>query len=578
MLKSIMETSGGFIPLPTIYNSKTVDPQIDTSHKVFQLETAMGAAIECFQGAAAVQVPRSRFAPVKKCSDLFLLRSDAYVINADSVLTLNPSCHGNIPVVEMDAVKFVQHLEECTRGGYPSLIHCQKLKVVGEVYMSSRNIFKGEVTVTNTVKNDPKILPAGVYENCNLDISDYPNLGALKIYTMSTVPYLDQKPGTSGLRKKTKKFQEGFYLHNFIQSTFNALKALGVDVGEGSLLVGGDGRYYNDYAIQIIIRIAIANGVRRVIVAENGLMSTPAVSAVIRERGPTYLKCFGAFILTASHNPGGPDEDFGIKYNCENGGPAPEVMTDMIYDITKTITTIKMCCDIPVIDLSVKNHVYTIATKDGSSEVNIEVISTTAQHIELLKTIFDFPKLRQLIARPDFSMRYDCMHGVQGPYAHEVFINELGASPSSLLNSVPKTDFNGGHADPNLTYARDICEIMKVDRAGLPIAHDFANGEAAIPCFGAAADGDADRNMILGRRFFVTPSDSLAIIAAHADIIPFFQLQGGLKSVARSMPTSCAVDRVAKALNLHCFEVPTGWKFFGNIMDSKVPNYCLHIY
>jgi phosphoglucomutase len=199
----------------------------------------------------------------------------------------------------------------------------------------------------------------------------------------------------------------------------------------------------------------------------------------------------------------------------------------------------------------------------------INVISSTEHHINLLKSIFDFDKLRSLVSRSDFKMCYDCMHGVQGPYAYEVFVNQLGLSPSCLINAIPKNDFNGGHADPNLTYARDICEILKVDIRGDKIevpAEELSN----IPCFGAAADGDADRNMILGRQFFVTPSDSLAIIAAHADIIPFFRVQGGLKSVARSMPTSGAVDKVAEALNLHLFEVPTGWKFFGNIMDSKV--------
>eukprot|EP00595_Chromulina_sp_UTEXLB2642_P000226 CAMPEP_0196761712 /NCGR_PEP_ID=MMETSP1095-20130614/1014_1 /TAXON_ID=96789 ORGANISM="Chromulina nebulosa, Strain UTEXLB2642" /NCGR_SAMPLE_ID=MMETSP1095 /ASSEMBLY_ACC=CAM_ASM_000446 /LENGTH=1067 /DNA_ID=CAMNT_0042111603 /DNA_START=38 /DNA_END=3241 /DNA_ORIENTATION=- len=565
LLKNLMISKGGFVPLPTILNSKTVDPQQDTSTPVFQLETAMGAAIECFPGAGAVVVPRSRFAPVKKCSDLLLLKSDAYLVNSSYVLELNPKCNGVAPIVDLDDKKFklVQHLDVATRGGYPSLVDCRKLTIKGEVWLSSRNIFIGDVVVINN-SSEPKFLPYGIYNNTTIDLSNSPGLGPLRPYNISTTPFADQKPGTSGLRKKTKLFENGLYLHNFVQSTFNALKDNGTDVTDGALVIGGDGRYYNLVAIQVITKIAIANGVKRIIIGKDGLFSTPAVSAVIREKGPVWQKAFGSFILTASHNPGGPNEDFGIKYNCENGGPAPEKLTDDIYQLTTTITSIKIATDFPTIDVSKLGSVlYT--SNDGTLNVSIDVISSTEAHITLLKSIFDFNSIKTLISRPDFSFKYDCMHGVQGPYAKAFFVDEIGAPEDCLVNAIPKDDFNGGHADPNLTYARTICDLLGVDQKGLPI-HGHVNEP---PVFGAAADGDADRNMILGRRFFVTPSDSLAVIAAHADIIPFFNQQGGLKSVARSMPTSGAVDLVAKKLNLNLFETPTGWKFFGNVMDSK---------
>ena len=267
------------------------------------------------------------------------------------------------------------------------------------------------------------------------------------VSNLVTQPIDGQKPGTSGLRKKTKVFQNGYYLHNFVQSTFDALSQEGVDVSDGALLIGGDGRYYNDVATQVIIKIAAANGVRRVVIGKDNLLSTPAVSAIIRERGPRWQKIFGAFILTASHNPGGPDEDFGIKYNCDNGGPAPEGLTSAIYQLTTSITNIKMCSDFPDIDTATIGTV-SIPNKDNSSQVVVDVISSTEEHVKLLETIFDFNAIRALISRPDFEFRYDCMHGVQGPYAHEVFINKLGAPVESIINAIPKNDFNGGHADP----------------------------------------------------------------------------------------------------------------------------------
>lgn len=323
-------------------------------------------------------------------------------------------------------------------------------------------------------------------------------------------------------------------------------------------MIGGDGRYHNDVAIQTIIAMAAANGVRRMWVGKDGLLSTPAVSAIIRERGPQWQSAFGAFILTASHNPGGPEEDFGIKFNCKNGEPAPEKLTNAIFENTTKIESYRKVQKMPEIDLS----------KVGTTEVEgvtVEIIDSTEAHVALLKSIFDFPSIKAFLDRPDFSMVYDSMHGVNGPYAKAVFVDELGQDVSVCMNAVSKDDFNGGHADPNLTYAKELVALMGLNAKGEKI--DV--GEKSIPSFGAAADGDADRNMILGSQFFVTPSDSLAIISDNADCIPFISAQGGLKGVARSMPTSGAVDLVAKKRGFDLFETPTGWKYFGNLMDSK---------
>lgn len=254
-----------------------------------------------------------------------------------------------------------------------------------------------------------------------------------------------------------------------------------------------------------------------------------------------------------------------IKYNCENGGPAPDELTDDIYAKTTTIKSYKICKDFPTVDLSTPG-VTSVLADDGSTEVNVEVISATETQVALLKSIFDFTAIKALLDRPDFTMVYDSMHGVNGPYAKKVFIDELGQPADVLLNADPKEDFNGGHADPNLTYAKELVAIMGLNRKGDIID----TGDSKVPSFGAAADGDGDRNMILGTKFFVSPSDSLAVIAANANAIPYFKTQGGLKAVARSMPTSGAVDRVAKDLNFDLFETPTGWKYFGNLMDSKV--------
>jgi phosphoglucomutase len=546
-----------------IKNAKTIDPKDDASTKVIQLETAMGAAIECFKNSGAVCVDRDRFAPVKKCGDLLTLRSDVYSVTPDSRLVLS---EGVVAAPEMDIdgkkYKLVDALERALALGTPSLKKCTNLKVDGYVYFSRRNILVGTVKIVNSSK-EPKVLPPGKYQNCTVDLSAAPGLGALLPAKMDTAPIAGQKPGTSGLRKKTKEFMTGNYLKNFVQSTLNAVKASGVEMATQTLSIGGDGRYFNDEAIQIIIKMAVANGVNHILVGENGLLSTPAMSAVIRERGPSYMKSFGGFILTASHNPGGPNEDFGIKYNVENGGPAPEGFTDLIYKNTTTLTEYLICPDFPTVDLNVCG-ITKVESSCGSALVTVEVIDAVEQHVDLLKSVFDFGAIKKLLDRPDFSMVYDCMHGVQGPYARAVFVDELEQPQSCLLNAVPKDDFGGHHADPNLTYAVDLVDMMGLDKDGSAVGTSHTP-----PSFGAAADGDADRNMICGTQFFVTPSDSLAILAHHANIVPFFRDYGGLKAVARSMPTSGAVDLVAEKNNLKLFETPTGWKYFGNLMDSK---------
>ncbi|XP_077241112.1 phosphoglucomutase, cytoplasmic [Tasmannia lanceolata] len=381
-----------------------------------------------------------------------------------------------------------------------------------------------------------------------------------KVSRKATSPIDGQKPGTSGLRKKVTVFKQPNYLHNFVQSTFNALTL--EKVKGATLVVSGDGRYFSKDAIQIIIKMAAANGVRRVWVGQNGLLSTPAVSAVIRERvGADGSKASGSFILTASHNPGGPHEDFGIKYNMENGGPAPEGITDRIYDNTKTIKEYFIAEDLPDVDISIIG-VTNFSGHEG--QFDVDVFDSTNDYVKLMKSIFDFESIQNLLASPKFSFCYDALHGVAGIYAKRIFIQELGARESSLLNCTPKEDFGGGHPDPNLTYAKELVARMGLGKA---------NSQEEPPEFGAAADGDADRNMVLGKRFFVTPSDSVAIIAANAvQAIPYFT--SGLKGVARSMPTSAALDVVATNLKLKFFEVPTGWKFFGNLMDAGLCSVC----
>ncbi|XP_028089400.1 phosphoglucomutase, chloroplastic isoform X2 [Camellia sinensis] len=365
----------------------------------------------------------------------------------------------------------------------------------------------------------------------------------IKIKSVPTKPIEGQKTGTSGLRKKVKVFMEENYLANWIQALFNSLPP--EDYNNGLLVLGGDGRYFNREAAQIIIKIAAGNGVGKIFVGKEGIMSTPAVSAVIRKR-----KANGGFIMSASHNPGGPEYDWGIKFNYSSGQPAPESITDKIYGNTLSISEIKMA-EIPDVDLSCVG-----VTKYGNFIV--EVVDPVFDYLELMENVFDFSLIRSLVSRSDFRFIFDAMHAVTGAYAKPIFVDKLGASPESISNGVPLEDFGHGHPDPNLTYAKDLVDIMYGE-----------NG----PDLGAASDGDGDRNMILGHAFFVTPSDSVAIIAANAqEDIPYFR--SGPKGLARSMPTSGALDRVAQKLNLPFFEVPTGWKFFGNLMDAGNLSIC----
>jgi phosphoglucomutase len=373
------------------------------------------------------------------------------------------------------------------------------------------------------------------------------NLSGKVTLTIATTPFDDQKPGTSGLRKRVTVFQQLHYLENFVQAIFDSISAPQAcpELGRkgATLILGGDGRYFNLEAIQIILRMAAANGFGRVLVGQNGILSTPAASCVIRK-----YATFGGIILSASHNPGGPGGDFGIKYNTANGGPAPEKITEAIFAASRRIAQYRII-DAPDVALDSLGD-YAIG------DMTVSVIDPVRDYVDLLETLFDFSAIRKLLAG-GFRIKFDAMHAVNGPYAREIFLNRLGAPADSIMNCVPLPDFGNGHPDPNLTYAHELVEILYGENA---------------PDFGAASDGDGDRNMILGRHFFVTPSDSLAILTANARLTPGYL--DGLKGVARSMPTSAAVDRVAKELGIPCFETPTGWKFFGNLMDAGRVTLC----
>ncbi|MEO9649983.1 MAG: alpha-D-glucose phosphate-specific phosphoglucomutase [Roseobacter sp.] len=357
--------------------------------------------------------------------------------------------------------------------------------------------------------------------------------------TISKGPFEGQKPGTSGLRKKTRVFMEAGYLECFVQSTFNAI---GGASGK-TFVVGGDGRYFNAQAIQTILKMAAANGATRAIVGQGGLLSTPAVSHLIRHR-----KTDGGLVLSASHNPGGIDEDFGIKYNISNGGPAPESVTARMFEETGSITEYTTS-DAADIDLKTQGE-YQI---EG---MTVEVVNPVTDYAALMEKLFDFDKIRALFSG-GFSLRFDAMHAVTGPYAKAILEDTLGAPAGSVLNAVPSEDFGGGHPDPNPVWAKTLMDEMMGPDA---------------PDFGAASDGDGDRNMIVGRGTYVTPSDSLAVLAANAHLAPAYA--GGLAGVARSMPTSAASDRVAEKLGIASYETPTGWKFFGNLLDAGKVTLC----
>ena len=358
----------------------------------------------------------------------------------------------------------------------------------------------------------------------------------MKIERIHTVPIAGMKPGTSGLRKKVTEFAHGHYLHNFVQSVFNAVRPAGGFNGL-TLVIGGDGRYYNTDAIQIVIRMAAANGFARVLVGADGILSTPAASCVIRKHG-----AFGGLILSASHNPGGPDGDFGIKFNAANGGPASETITDAIYAQTLAIDTY-LIVDAPSINLA---HI----ASHPLGGMCVEVIDPVADYVELMRDLFDFDALRAWFAS-GHRLAFDAMHAVTGPYAHAIFERELGAPVGTVRNGTPLPDFGGHHPDPNLVHAKALLDLMMGPHA---------------PDLGAASDGDGDRNLIIGRGIFIAPSDSLAMLAANAQLAPAYR--NGIVGVARSMPTSGAVDHVAARLGIPCFETPTGWKFFGNLLDA----------
>ncbi|PTX54957.1 phosphoglucomutase [Litoreibacter ponti] len=361
----------------------------------------------------------------------------------------------------------------------------------------------------------------------------------MQIHTVKTTPIEGQKPGTSGLRKKTAVFMGPHYLENFIQSVIT-----GTGGAQGKTYVlGGDGRYFNDRAAQVILRMLAAQGAMKVIVGQNALLSTPAASHLIRKRGAD-----GGFIMSASHNPGGPNEDFGVKFNGPNGGPAPEGMTAKMYEETTRITEYKI--------LDAQDVDFSGVGTQKLGELEVEVVDPVADYAAMMEDLFDFDKIRALLAG-GFTMRFDAMHAVTGPYAKAIFEGALGAPEGSVINAVPSPDFGGGHPDPNPIWAK-------------PLMDEMFGPDA--PDFGAASDGDGDRNMIVGRGAYVTPSDSLAVLAANATLAPAYK--GGLAGVARSMPTSGATDRVAEALGIECHETPTGWKFFGNLLDAGRATLC----
>ncbi|XP_039444992.1 phosphoglucomutase [Culex pipiens pallens] len=368
---------------------------------------------------------------------------------------------------------------------------------------------------------------------------------AITLATVATTPYEGQKPGTSGLRKKVKVFTQKNYTENFVQCI---LDANGAALAGSTLVVGGDGRFFCREACELIVRICAANGVSRILAGQNGILSTPAVSSLIRRH-----KALGGIVLTASHNPGGPENDFGIKFNCENGGPAPDAFTNKIYALSGEIKEYKIAEGLAIDVSKVGVNNYEVAGKPFV----VEVIDSVTDYVLLMKEIFDFDKLKDFVSGKSrggqpLKMRIDAMNGVTGSYVQEIFVNCLGASKDGVVHTTPLPDFGGLHPDPNLTYAKDLVDAVR-------------SGDYDI---GAAFDGDGDRNMIIGRNaFFVTPSDSLAVIAHYLECIPYFK-KNGVTGLARSMPTASAVDLVAKALNKELFEVPTGWKYFGNLMDA----------
>ncbi|XP_021468451.1 phosphoglucomutase-1 isoform X1 [Oncorhynchus mykiss] len=373
----------------------------------------------------------------------------------------------------------------------------------------------------------------------------------LQVLTLPTAPYPDQRPGTSGLRKKVFVFQsKRNYLQNFVQSIYSSIDLL--DRQGSTMVVGGDGRYFNQTAIEVIVQMAAANGVGRLVIGHHGIMSTPAVSCVIRK-----YKAIGGIVLTASHNPGGREGDFGIKFNTANGGPAQDAVTNRIFQISRTIEEYAICPEIRVDLATLSKQTFDLENK--FKPFTVEIVDSVESYANMLRNIFDFAALKELLSGENhIKIQLDAMHGVMGPYVKRILCEELGSPANSAINCVPLQDFGGQHPDPNLTYAADLVETMRGGQ------YDF----------GAAFDGDGDRSMILGKHgFFVNPSDSVAVIAANVFSIPYFQ-HTGVRGYARSMPTSAALDNVARATKIELYETPTGWKFFGNLMDAGKLSLC----
>ena len=362
----------------------------------------------------------------------------------------------------------------------------------------------------------------------------------MNIVTVDSQPFAGQKPGTSGLRKKVGEFQQPGYLENFVQAIFNTLG----DVSGQTLVLGGDGRYHNREAIQVIARMASAHGFEQLLVGRDGLLSTPAASCVIRKHGAV-----GGIILSASHNPGGPDGDFGVKFNGSNGGPATEAVTEAIYQESQRVKAYRTI-----------EHPRVLIDREGEvpmGDMMLKVIDPVSDYADLMESLFDFEGMEALLSGSEFTMRFDAMHAITGPYAIEILEKRLGAAEGTVMNGEPLEDFGGGHPDPNLAHAQELVALM--------------NGDDGFG-LGAASDGDGDRNMILGQGFYINPCDSLAILAANATLVPAYRQ--GLAGIARSMPTSRAVDRVAASLDIPCYETPTGWKYFGNLMDADRITLC----
>jgi phosphoglucomutase len=398
--------------------------------------------------------------------------------------------------------------------------------------MAWRAMFRGE--------NQPDNMPAST---ARLSLQKYDLPERLMIQTIATLPIAGQKPGTSGLRKKVPEFQASHYVENFVQSVFDSLEGF---KGQ-TLVVGGDGRYFNRDVIGTVIRMAAANGFGRLLIGQGGILSTPAASHLIRKR-----KAFGGLVLSASHNPGGPDGDFGIKYNVGNGGPAPETITDAIYARTQTIDRY-LIVDAVNIDL---DRIGPVSIEGSNGQMVVEIVDPVTDYQLLMESLFDFDRIRAAI-KGGMRMRFDAMSAVTGPYAHAILEKALGLPSGTVENGIPLPDFGGHHPDPNLVHAKHLLDLAM---------------SAQSPDLCAASDGDGDRNLIIGRGQFVTPSDSLAILAANAHLAPGYAK--GLAGIARSMPTSQAADRVAKKLGIACYETPTGWKFFGNLLDAGLINIC----